>query len=117
MSEKQLRDFILNEVKKFMNEKIEKYSSFENDFKIGTKFGNYVFWKKNKSVYIDEKGIKHLMKSLKSIINAGVKSVRGNVNISDYDKDKNTINYNGVIIPTKIIEQLERIWVHEFGKY
>jgi len=49
------------------------------------------------------------MQSLNAITKTKTKSVGGHVNMKDYNKDKDTMDYNGVIVPVDIIRQLERV--------
>ena len=115
-----LRKFIISEVKREkikMKNKQKKLSSFKDDFTASPESWKEVAWKKNKKVYINEYGIKHLLLSLKTLTKSETKGVSGEVKMNDYNKKDQTIKYNGVKVPIYILEQLERMWVYNFGQY
>ena len=100
-----------------MSEKRVKLSSFKDNFIVHPDWGKQVAWKKNDDVFVDKKSVKYLLTSLTAITNSNTKSISGKIKLSDYDKDKQMIKYNNIVVPVHILQQLERVWTWKFGQY
>ena len=119
MNRSDFRLFIRKEAQIIMSEKIkkDKFSSFEDDFVVYPKNHKRVVWKNNKDVFVNSYSIKYLMRSFEALIQTNTVSIAGEVKMDSYDPKKKTIKYNNVKVPVKVINQLERVWVHHFGEY
>lgn len=119
MNKSDLRRFIKEEAQIIMAGRIkkDKFSTFKDDFVVHPDNHKRVIWKKNKNIFVNEYSIKYLMDSFKALVNTETKAVSGEVKMDSYDPKKKTIKYNDVKIPSKVVIQLDRVWINHFGEH